>query len=43
MKRIVIGIDGSAGANEAVESALELAQAFGAAVTFVCARVVPGA
>ena len=41
MKRIVIGIDGSAGANEAVESALELAQALGAAVTFVCARVVP--
>ena len=43
MKRIVIGIDGSAGANEAVESALELAQALGAAVTFVCARVVPSA
>ena len=43
MKRIVIGIDGSAGANEAVASALELAQALGAAVTFVCARVVPSA
>jgi nucleotide-binding universal stress UspA family protein len=43
MKRIVVGVDGSAGADEAVESALELAQAVGAAVTFVCARVVPGA
>ena len=43
MKRIVIGTDGSAAAGEAVESALELAQALGAAVTFVFARVVPSA
>ena len=43
MKRIVIGTDGSADAAAAVDSALELAGGLGAAVTFVCTRVVPSA
>jgi len=43
MKRIVIGTDGSTDANAAVESALELASGLGAAVTFVCTRIVPSA
>lgn len=43
MKRIVIGTDGSADADAAVDGALELARGLGAALTFVCARSTPSA
>ena len=43
MKRIVVETDGSTDAGAAVDSALVLAGGLGAAVTFVCTRIVPSA
>jgi nucleotide-binding universal stress UspA family protein len=41
MKRIVIGTDGSADARAAVREGVEIAEALGAAVTFVYSRQTP--